>query len=317
MLKAPITGALLLVTLLAQACSSDNVVETNRQNGMENRPAIATLVPIARRTSASTDQAGPSIIQDQPAERAIPSTATQSARTRPSREPIVTTALEKPTKRAPTPSPEVAVPTKQPPNPVEPENPDQTSFVDQLDAGDRYCLPQQMSNDHRVVDLMAQMDTQANREFRNCLSEEAQFELYLLTMEDRTFAPETHRCLWAGRKPLTEQHILDLSPESPEYDRTANVKFLAPVVIELYCKGSDPAWLGLEIDGSNERFKPQIETIYCMVDAKGGPRDFVEWMLEDDQAVDVPRQLYLPVGVNQFCRFTSLAWPRCWAALVR
>ena len=31
----------------------------------------------------------------------------------------------------------------------------------------------------------------------------------------------------------------------------------------------------------------------------------------------VPRQLYLPVGVNQFCRFTSLAWTRCWAALVR
>ena len=32
---------------------------------------------------------------------------------------------------------------------------------------------------------------------------------------------------------------------------------------------------------------------------------------------NVPSQLYLPVGVNQFCRFTSLAWPRCWAALVR
>ena len=31
----------------------------------------------------------------------------------------------------------------------------------------------------------------------------------------------------------------------------------------------------------------------------------------------VPRQLYLPVGVNQFCRFTSSAWPRCWAASVR
>ena len=32
------------------------------------------------------------------------------------------------------------------------------------------------------------------------------------------------------------------------------------------------------------------------------------------------RQSVLPVhllGVNQFCRFTSLAWPRCWAALVR
>ena len=33
----------------------------------------------------------------------------------------------------------------------------------------------------------------------------------------------------------------------------------------------------------------------------------------------VPRQLYLPVpvGVNQICWFTSSAWPRCWAALVR
>ena len=35
------------------------------------------------------------------------------------------------------------------------------------------------------------------------------------------------------------------------------------------------------------------------------------------EASRVPRQLYLPVGVNQFCRFTSLAWTRCWAALVR
>ena len=26
----------------------------------------------------------------------------------------------------------------------------------------------------------------------------------------------------------------------------------------------------------------------------------------------VPRQPYLPVGVNQFCRFTSSAWTRCW-----
>ncbi len=31
----------------------------------------------------------------------------------------------------------------------------------------------------------------------------------------------------------------------------------------------------------------------------------------------VPRQLYLPVGVNQFCRFTSSAWTRCWAVLGR
>ena len=40
-----------------------------------------------------------------------------------------------------------------------------------------------------------------------------------------------------------------------------------------------------------------------------------QWVLKGKPAV--PRQLYLPVGVNQFCWFTSLAWPRCWAALVR
>ena len=180
------------------------------------------------------------------------------------------------------------MPTKQPPNPVEPENPDQTSFVDRLNAEDGSCLPEQMSNDDQVLDLMAQMDKQTTRDTRQCLSDEAQFELYLLTTGDRTLARKTHRCLWAGRQPLSEHQ--DLNPQSPEYDRTADVKFLAPVVIELYCKGSDPAWLGLEIDGTNERFKPQIETIYCMVDAKGGPRDFVEWMLEDDQAVESVRR---------------------------
>ena len=43
------------------------------------------------------------------------------------------------------------------------------------------------------------------------------------------------------------------------------------------------------------------------------------WLVTCDDIVSrtVPRQLYLPVGVNQFCRFTSSAWTRCWAALVR
>ena len=41
------------------------------------------------------------------------------------------------------------------------------------------------------------------------------------------------------------------------------------------------------------------------------------WRCDYGEAEFVPRQLYLPVGVNQFCRFTSFAWPRCWAASVR
>ena len=44
---------------------------------------------------------------------------------------------------------------------------------------------------------------------------------------------------------------------------------------------------------------------------------FQDRLITELRLAGVPRQLYLPVGVNQFCRFTSLAWPRCWAALVR
>ena len=37
----------------------------------------------------------------------------------------------------------------------------------------------------------------------------------------------------------------------------------------------------------------------------------------DEWVQGVPRQLYCRIVVNQFCRFTSSAWPRCWAASVR
>ena len=58
---------------------------------------------------------------------------------------------------------------------------------------------------------------------------------------------------------------------------------------------------------------------YVQIEYTGAAPDF-SWILPLPEAIPadgVPRQLYLPVGVNQFCRFTSLAWPRCWAALVR
>ena len=289
MLKVPIAAALLLVTLLGQACTSDNIGETNGQEGVENRPAIATLVPIARRASTSAEQTDQGGTPKYAAEGTIHSTKTPSAGIGQTQEltiPETTVDLATPTRPAPT-QMAAQAPTTQPPSPVEQENPGQTSFVDQLNTKDRRCLAEQVSNNDQVMELMA---TQTNRELQNCLSEEAQFELYLLTAEDRTLERKTHLCLWAGRQPLAEQNLQDLNPLSTEYDRTANVKVLAPVVLELYCNRSEPTWLGLEIDGTKERFKPQVETIYCMVDAKGGPRDFVEWMLEDDQAVESVRR---------------------------
>ena len=301
MLKVPIAAALLLVTLLGQACTSDNIGETNGQEGVENRPAIATLVPIARRASTSAEQTNQASTPKHAAEGTIPSTETPNARFGQTQEltiPETTIDLATPTRPAPT-QMAVQAPTTEPPSPVEPEDHGQTRFVDQLSTKDRRCLPEQVSNNDQVMELMA---TQTNRELQNCLSKEAQFELYLLTAEDRTLERKTHLCLWAGRQPLAEQNLQDLNPLSLEYDRTADVKVLAPVALELYCKSSDPTWLGLEIDGTNERFKPQIETIYCMVDAQGGPRDFVEWMLEDDQAVESVRRAFV---TNDGCPSTD------------
>ena len=63
-------------------------------------------------------------------------------------------------------------------------------------------------------------------------------------------------------------------------------------------------------------FRKFLDTIEAQV-----PADLDVHLIVDNYATHqtalVPRQLYLPVGVNQFCRFTSSAWPRCWAALVR
>ena len=60
----------------------------------------------------------------------------------------------------------------------------------------------------------------------------------------------------------------------------------------------------LEMNGDSYRLKGSRQSAAALAPAS-------------DRPAAVPRQLYLPVGVNQFCRFTSLAWTRCWAALVR
>ena len=80
-----------------------------------------------------------------------------------------------------------------------------------------------------------------------------------------------------------------------------------------------PAMAGIELDNWNWKVVHRFVSERCGINLSRSsclnyPR------LHEGRlctAWGVPRQLYLPVGVNQFCRFTSLAWPRCWAALVR
>ncbi len=247
MLKILIAGAMLAITLTSLACGRDSTVATTAPNDEQEVSGIATIMPIAKQASASTKQQTPTTINETPAPPTL--------------------ANQRPTKPARTLVPQVRLPTVQIPSPAEPEEHDHTSFLDRLETEEKDCLPEHVSNDEQVVGLMAQMDKKTTRDTMQCLSDEAQFELHLLTAEDKALARETQRCLWAGQQPLTAHQ--DLGPQSPQYDRTTYVKFLAPVVIELYCKGTDPAWQGLQVTGSDERIKPQINSVYCIVDAKG------------------------------------------------
>ena len=77
-----------------------------------------------------------------------------------------------------------------------------------------------------------------------------------------------------------------------------------------------------EIDRSLEQWQMGVKDWRRRLILAPTPRERERWyaillLAQGLTAAPVPRQLYLPVGVNQFCRFTSLAWPRCWAALVR
>ena len=83
-----------------------------------------------------------------------------------------------------------------------------------------------------------------------------------------------------------------------------------------------PAWLqddGFDINGTDSQHRPNLSlSAQHYLDSMGaGVEDLFHHVIAMLHDPGVPRQLYLPVGVNQFCRFTSLAWPRCWAALVR
>ena len=141
--------------------------------------------------------------------------------------------------------------------------------------------PEQLTVDEQAIALMAQAHEENERAIRQCLSNEGQFKLYLLTTADMTFSRETNRCLWEGKQHLYEGR----QPNNPVSGTTGDVKMLTNWIIEVYCKRSDPAWKGVQIDGVPLQFVPQTDSIRCVVDTKGGTRWFAEWMLEEDQAV--------------------------------
>ena len=91
MLKAPVVAALLLVTLIGQACNWDN-------EGIENRPAIATLEPIATFVPIAR-QASPTLV---PIARPASTSSEHTDETR-TPKPAAEARFSNPTPRTPTP----------------------------------------------------------------------------------------------------------------------------------------------------------------------------------------------------------------------
>ena len=87
----------------------------------------------------------------------------------------------------------------------------------------------------------------------------------------------------------------------------------------------DPIRFRMEYDGSNVTFYPSIGISYLECRSHYWIRNNrIEWCapMEDWESQEAQRLLsrvnhICQFSVNQFCRFTSSAWPRCWAASVR
>ena len=312
-LKAKMARALLVLLttmLLSQACGPDEPAApaardtlndpdiSNRQTSADHRNASPTLVPIIELDRTHAVQPYLTVIPERPSEANTRGANGTTAHTRPTRGVTGTDpaqASPSPTTPDTKATPPEGAPTKQEPSL---NGREQEDFLSRLDAGDRKCLPEQLSDDEQVISLMAQADEETRRATHQCMSNEGQFELYLLTTEDKALSRETHRCLWEGKRPLHEGP----QPSNPGSGTTADARRLTSWIIEVYCKENDPAWKGVQIDGVPLQFVPQTDSIQCVVDAKGGTRRFAEWMLEDDQAVESVKRAFV---TNDGCPSTD------------
>ena len=283
---------LLTTLLLSQACGADEPAgpgaedipdapyTSNRQTAADHEAASPTLVPIIELARTQAVQTYLTVVPERPSEAntgGANGTAAYAIPTRAVTGQDPAQASSSPTTPATRAAPPDSLPTRQEPTL---NGSDQTRFLSRLDAEDQRCLPVQLS-DEQVISVMAQADEETQRATHQCLSNAGQFELYMLTAEDDALSRQTHRCLWEGEQPLHE----GLQLSNPGSGTTADVKRLTSWIIEVYCKRSDPAWKGLQIDGVPLQFMPQTDTIQCVVDARGGTRGFAKWMLEDGQAL--------------------------------
>lgn len=246
-------------------------------------PGLPTLAPISEETPGRTNPGNPQI---EPKASPTP------------HPPAIIPTAEEPGIQSVTPNPEPE-PTSEPTGPAPPKpTPTLIPLINtpappptRLSGGirwfsesDRDCLPGIPTNDTELKEMVDGMSDERRASLDDCLSAEGQLDVYIAIAEEQELSRLTHECVWKGMLPLRHAEKRQEDPDGAAGQRTSQAQHLGTRIITDYCKGKDPAWKGHSTEGGGDGVKPRWGMAFCLVEAKGGPEGFMEWMLIDDNA---------------------------------
>ena len=173
--------------------------------------------------------------------------------------------------------------------------PDEARFLKTLRGEDRQCVPEDVTTDweleHKVQS--AQFAGTSPSTVQTCLSEEGQVGLFKL-MNDQpgttSWSDSMWGCLWESSL-LWERTQELLGPERSRQEPALTIIFYA----QFTSCPSDQDFDAKLATGSNpELFFPEARAYFvCAVDAAGGWEDFVQTLVEADDAVELLKELAL------------------------
>ena len=165
-----------------------------------------------------------------------------------------------------------------PEHPVMPEN---RNFINKLSAEELECIPNNPESDREVIESINEQGPLNTRDLMECLSEENQFQLYMLAggPEATGLSEETHRCIWEGIQPLHKINPEEVDPQ--EAYKIVSTMMMGTIVLTSFCLSEAEAIL---FSQTSTQQADEIQFMICMVDHLGGPQEFISAMLQADES---------------------------------
>ena len=145
-----------------------------------------------------------------------------------------------------------------------------------LSSEDQTCLPEGTDKE-TIADWLAETDEISRVDTLQCMSTNGQKTLYSLSLEAEWLSEEELNCTWEGVGTIWT------SREKAPITEGQNMGRLATEIVRAYCINNSETGETAYINDPVVRM--ELEAMYCMVDAIGGPTEFTAWMVEDPSAL--------------------------------